>query len=118
MQECFFGNFFHFCPDVAAVHRVSVSCDEYHSAFDVFLFAVVEQFPFQFVYEIDLAVFFFAGYADFSGLYGIQCDGCKLTNTHAGATDGLIMARRRLSCSFAVLISFLYSAHVISFSCA
>lgn len=55
-NACFFGVFFHFRPDVAAVYRVSVFCDEDCAASDAFLFAVVEQFHFQFVYEIDLAV--------------------------------------------------------------
>mgnify|MGYP000895184212 CR=1 FL=1 len=56
---------------------------------DAFLFAVVEQFHFQFVYEIDLAVFSFAGYADLSGAHCLHRDRCKFTDAHAGAADDL-----------------------------
>ena len=89
MQRLLFGRFFHFRPDVAAVYRVSVFCDEYCAASDAFLFAVVEQFHFQFVYEIDLAVFSFAGYADLSGAHCFHRDRCKFTDAHAGAADDL-----------------------------
>ena len=34
-------------------------------------------------------MFSFAGYADFSGLYGIHCDGRKLADADAGVSDGL-----------------------------
>lgn len=88
-NACFFGVFLHFRPDVAAVYRVSVFCDEDRSASDVFLFAVVDQFHFQFVYEIDLTVFSFAGYADLSGAHCFHRDRCKFTDTHAGAADDL-----------------------------
>ncbi len=88
-NACFFGVFFHLRPDVAAVYRVSVFCDEDRSASDVFLFAVVDQFHFQFVYEIDLTVFSFAGYADFSGAHCFHRDRCKFTDAHAGAADDL-----------------------------
>ena len=88
-NTCFFGVFFHFRPDVAAVYRVSVFCDEDCAASDAFLFAVVEQFHFQFVYEIDLAVFSFAGYADLSGAHCLHRDRCKFTDAHAGAADDL-----------------------------
>ena len=115
----FFGVFFHFRPDVAAVYRVSVFCDEDCAASDALLFAVVEQFHFQFVYEIDLAVFSFAGYADLSGAHCLHRDRCKFTDAHAGAADDLDdHARRRLPFSFAVAMSFSYSARIISFSCA
>jgi hypothetical protein len=88
-NACFFGVFFHFRPDVAAVYRVSVFCDEDCAASDALLFAVVEQFHFQFVYEIDLTVFSFAGYADLSGAHCLHRDRCKFTDAHAGAADDL-----------------------------
>ena len=42
----------------------------------------------------------------------------SLTRMPVPPMVSMIMARRRLSCSFAVLMSFSYSARVISFSCA
>ena len=89
VQRLLFRRFFHFRPDVAAVYRVSVFCDEDCAASDALLFAVVEQFHFQFVYEIDLAVFSFAGYADLSGAHCLHRDRCKFTDAHAGAADDL-----------------------------
>lgn len=89
VQRLLFRRFFHFRPDVAAVYRVSVFRDEDCAASDAFLFAIVEQFHFQFVYEIDLAVFSFAGYADLSGAHCLHRDRCKFTDAHAGAADDL-----------------------------
>ena len=88
-NACFFGVFFHFRPDVAAVYRVSVFCDEDCAAPDVVLFAVVEQFHSQFVYEKDIAVFSFAEYADLSDSHCFHRDRCKFTDAHAGAADDL-----------------------------
>ena len=84
VQRLLFRRFFSF-PS----RWVSVFCDEDRSASDVFLFAVVDQFHFQFVYEIDLTVFSFAGYTDLSGAHCFHRDRCKFTDAHAGAADDL-----------------------------
>ena len=88
-NACFFGVFFHFRPDVAAVYRVSVFCDEDRAAPDVVLFAVVEQFHSQLVHEKDIAVFSFAEYADLSDSHCFHRNRCKFTDAHAGAADDL-----------------------------
>ena len=41
------------------------------------------------MYEIDLTVFSFAGYADLSGAHCFHRDRCKFTDAHAGAADDL-----------------------------
>ena len=99
-----------------AVYRVSVFVMKTAPLLMPFFFAVVEQFHFQFVYEIDLAVFSFAGYADLSGAHCLHRDRCKFTDAHAGAADDLDdHGKAEVAILFAVAMSFSYSARIISF---